>query len=144
MTVRKNQANLTGRREEGVRQRRPGAEAQGASTTSSSPPTASRFNVDMNTGIYVGHFGPSFLPWHRKYLIDFERELKKIDASVSIPYWDWTPTTPPRPSLWAPDFLAAPDAPWTTRFMDGPCRLLRRQSGTITVKCPTARPFLGP
>ena len=38
-------------------------------------------------------FGPvgyrRFLPWHRAYLIAFERELKKIDDTLSIPYWDW-------------------------------------------------------
>ena len=30
-----------------------------------------------------------FLPWHRAYLIVFERELREIDDSLSIPYWDW-------------------------------------------------------
>ena len=30
-----------------------------------------------------------FLPWHRAYLINFERELRTIDESLSIPYWDW-------------------------------------------------------
>ena len=30
-----------------------------------------------------------FLPWHRAYLIAFERELRKIDPTLSIPYWDW-------------------------------------------------------
>lgn len=35
----------------------------------------------------VGH--QRFLPWHRAYLINFERELRNIDASLSIPYWDW-------------------------------------------------------
>lgn len=30
-----------------------------------------------------------FLPWHRAYLINFERELREIDDSLSIPYWDW-------------------------------------------------------
>ena len=30
-----------------------------------------------------------FLPWHRAYLIMFERELRKINEDLSIPYWDW-------------------------------------------------------
>ena len=30
-----------------------------------------------------------FLPWHRAYLIVFERELRKIDDTLSLPYWDW-------------------------------------------------------
>ena len=30
-----------------------------------------------------------FLPWHRAYLIDFERELRKINNNLSLPYWDW-------------------------------------------------------
>ena len=30
-----------------------------------------------------------FLPWHRAYLIVLERELRRLDQSLSIPYWDW-------------------------------------------------------
>lgn len=30
-----------------------------------------------------------FLPWHRAYLIAFERELRRINPDLSIPYWDW-------------------------------------------------------
>ena len=30
-----------------------------------------------------------FLPWHRAYLIIFERHLRKINPVLSIPYWDW-------------------------------------------------------
>ena len=38
-------------------------------------------------------YGPTgyrrFLPWHRAYLIAFERELRNIDNTLSLPYWDW-------------------------------------------------------
>ena len=30
-----------------------------------------------------------FLPWHRAYLIVFERQLRGINPALSIPYWDW-------------------------------------------------------
>jgi tyrosinase len=30
-----------------------------------------------------------FLPWHRAYLIQFERALRSVDPDLSIPYWDW-------------------------------------------------------
>jgi tyrosinase len=30
-----------------------------------------------------------FLPWHRVYLLDLERELRTIDPRIFIPYWDW-------------------------------------------------------
>ena len=29
----------------------------------------------------------AFLPWHRAYLLDLERELQAVDPSVTMPYW---------------------------------------------------------
>lgn len=34
-----------------------------------------------------------FLPWHRGYLLEFEHRLRDVDASLSVPYWDWTSPT---------------------------------------------------
>ncbi len=38
------------------------------------------------------HNGPAFFPWHREYLIRFEKDLQSVskDDSVFIPYWDWS------------------------------------------------------
>ncbi|KAI9296190.1 Di-copper centre-containing protein [Neoconidiobolus thromboides FSU 785] len=36
------------------------------------------------------HMKPLFLVWHRYFLYFIEKELQKIDPSVTIPYWDWT------------------------------------------------------
>ncbi|XP_060569873.1 putative tyrosinase-like protein tyr-3 [Ruditapes philippinarum] len=36
------------------------------------------------------HKGGAFLPWHRVFLAHFEQEMKKINPSVSLPYWDYT------------------------------------------------------
>ena len=33
------------------------------------------------------HGNVGFLPWHRAYILDLERELQAIDPSVPLPYW---------------------------------------------------------
>lgn len=40
------------------------------------------------------HSGPQFLPWHRTYLLDLERQLQAIDASVSMHYWRFDEPAP--------------------------------------------------
>ena len=36
------------------------------------------------------HNSAVFFPWHRMFLLDFENELRLIDPSVTVPYWDWS------------------------------------------------------
>ncbi|KAI9229520.1 MAG: hypothetical protein DHS80DRAFT_22282 [Piptocephalis tieghemiana] len=36
------------------------------------------------------HGNPFFLPWHRQFTLEFERELQRINPSVSVPYWNWS------------------------------------------------------
>jgi tyrosinase len=60
---------------------------------------------DQDNGARVGHRSPSFGPWHRWLLLDFERALQSIDPSVNLPYWDWTTDRSAKSSLWGPDFL---------------------------------------
>jgi tyrosinase len=48
------------------------------------------------------HGAPGFLSWHRAYLLDLERELQRIDPSVTLPYWRFDR---PAPRLFAADFL---------------------------------------
>ncbi|QRN93329.1 tyrosinase family protein [Archangium violaceum] len=39
----------------------------------------------------VGHLSPSFLPWHRKFLLMYEQALREVSGKdISLPYWDWT------------------------------------------------------
>ena len=40
------------------------------------------------------HQQASFLPWHRKLINEFERQLQEIDPTLGLHYWDWT--TDPR------------------------------------------------
>lgn len=44
-----------------------------------------------------------FLPWHRIYLIKMEAELRVIDPSLYIPYWDWVNDR--EVPAWLNDFL---------------------------------------
>lgn len=54
-----------------------------------------------------------FLGWHRRYLLEFERELQRADAvlrpgttdKLGIPYWRWQDPFP----TWLVDFLPAKD-----------------------------------
>src|ERR1700687_2299886 len=43
---------------------------------------------DMHTGdtLDESHGNWGFLPWHRCYLLDLERQLQGIDATVTLPY----------------------------------------------------------
>src|SRR5262249_43263752 len=51
---------------------------------------------DMHTAVSSpqAHGAPAFLPWHRAYLLDLERELQAIDPSVSLPYWRFDQPAP--------------------------------------------------
>jgi tyrosinase len=55
------------------------------------------------------HRGPAFLPWHREFLMQVEADLRAIDSSISIPYWDWTADSampdPATSSIWSEDFM---------------------------------------
>ena len=40
----------------------------------------------------AAHNSPTFLPWHRQYLILFEQMLRTTSGNpdLALPYWDWT------------------------------------------------------
>ncbi|KAL8583263.1 hypothetical protein ACOMHN_043098 [Nucella lapillus] len=46
---------------------------------------------------------PAFLPWHRKFLLEVERELQAVDCTIAVPYYDWTLDVgdPTRATVWA-------------------------------------------
>lgn len=63
------------------------------------------------------HLGPAFLPWHREMLMQFEADLRAINASVTLPYWDWTEDAddPLNSPVWSQNFMGGdgdPDDHW--------------------------------
>ncbi|MFI2458248.1 tyrosinase family protein [Streptomyces sp. NPDC019539] len=108
---------------------------------------------DTDGGDRVGHRSPSFLPWHRMFLIEFEQALQSVDPAVAIPYWDWTTDRTPRSALWAADFLGGTGRSGDGQVMDGPFagasgawpivvsvdgrNFLRRELGNEAIQLPT-------
>jgi tyrosinase len=70
---------------------------------------------DMHTTVsdLQSHRAPGFLPWHRAYLLDLERELQAIDPSVSLPYWRFDQAAP---NLFTRDFIGVSAANGTVQF----------------------------
>jgi tyrosinase len=62
--------------------------------------------VHYEDGIREAHRAQGFLPWHRAYLLDLERELQAIDAAIALPYWRFDR---PAPRLFAQAFMGIPD-----------------------------------
>lgn len=72
--------------------------------------------VDQHQGGAThGHGGPAFFPWHREFLRRFERALQAIDASVNLPYWDFTVenlnSSSTESLIWRDDFMGGPGDP---------------------------------
>lgn len=71
-----------------------------------------------------GHGGPAFFPWHREFILRFERALQVIDPSVSLPYWDWTAENlnpaGTESLIWRDDFMGGPGQSGTGNLTTGP------------------------
>jgi tyrosinase len=57
-----------------------------------------------------------FLPWHRAYLLDLERELQAIDPSVTLPYWRFDQ---PAPNVFTREFMGVSNSAGTVEFAAG-------------------------
>lgn len=70
-------------------------------------------NMHTDVSSPQAHGAPGFLPWHRAYLLDLERELQAIDPSVALPYWRFDQ---PAPNLFTLDFMGVSNAAGTVQF----------------------------
>jgi tyrosinase len=128
--TRKNQRNLTG----AEKKRFVGAvlELKRRGTYEDFVRLHTRYYVsDAEGGVRAGHMAPSFLPWHRRYLLEFERALRTVDPKVTVPYWDWTTDNTPAASLWGEDFLGGTGRETDQQVMTGP---FAYRAGNWTIK----------
>ena len=64
--------------------------------------------VGMSWGVHsMGQMMPgrNFLAWHRRFVLQMESRLRKVDATITIPYWNAIETSVP--------FTVAPVWIWT-------------------------------
>ncbi|KAI8912405.1 hypothetical protein EDD86DRAFT_110649 [Gorgonomyces haynaldii] len=40
--------------------------------------------------VKVAHNISEFLPWHRYFILGYEKALQSIDPTILLPFWDWT------------------------------------------------------
>jgi tyrosinase len=69
--------------------------------------------MHTNVSSPQAHGAPGFLPWHRAYLLDLERELQAIDPSIALHYWRFDR---PAPNIFTRDFLGVSDNVGTVQF----------------------------
>ncbi|MFF5233091.1 tyrosinase family protein [Dactylosporangium sp. NPDC000521] len=124
----------------GYRERTAGPAGQRVAYTALSPARRKAFVAAVlelkRTGVYdefvrthvefsrhggrAAHSGPSFLPWHRRFLLDFESALRRVDPAVTLPYWDWTTDRETSSPLWSPEFLGGDGRASDDRVVTGP------------------------
>ena len=72
--------------------------------------------MHLNATSAEAHGNRGFLPWHRAYLLDLERELQAIDPSVALPYWRFDR---PAPNVFSQRFMGVPNAAGRLQFTAG-------------------------
>ncbi|MGW6643790.1 tyrosinase [Streptomyces sp. A244] len=78
------------------------------------------YTSDGEDGLRTAHMAPSFLPWHRQFLLELEKALRRVDASVSVPYWDWTRDRTTTSAPWTADLLGGTGRRSDRQVMTGP------------------------
>jgi tyrosinase len=73
-------------------------------------------NMHTQAASPEAHGNAGFLPWHRVYILDLERELQRIDPSVALPYWRFDK---PAPNLFTREFMGVPNGDGVVQFEPG-------------------------
>jgi tyrosinase len=73
-------------------------------------------DMHVFAAINEAHGNVGFLPWHRAYLLDLERELQAIDPRVTLPYWRFDR---PAPNVFTRRFMGVPNSAGRLQFTAG-------------------------
>ena len=94
------------------------------------------------------HRCPAFLPWHRRFIWDLERELQRVSANpnLGLPYWNW-PQGGAGASMWNDDLLGGNGDPLnevvtTGTFREGQWTIVNSSgvtAGPLTTRLWSAR-----
>jgi tyrosinase len=65
------------------------------------------------------HQVAAFLPWHRRFLRDYETALRTIDPEISLPYWNWAAdnTRLNESAIWGDKYFGADGADDDNHFV---------------------------
>jgi tyrosinase len=61
--------------------------------------------------LMAAHMGPAFFPWHRQFVLLFEEQLRLIEPTVTVPYWDWAVDNSRDAAIWSTDLLGGDGDP---------------------------------
>lgn len=87
-------------------------------------------DMHTNRSTPEAHGRAGFLPWHRAYLLDLERELQAIDDTVALPYWRFDL---PAPKLFSRQFIGRPDSFGAVEFSAGHPLLTWTTNGSVGI-----------
>lgn len=97
-------------------------------------PFTSFRDMHVSAASNEAHGLSGFLPWHRAYLLDLERSLQAIDASVALPYWKFDQ---PAPNLFSLNFFGVSDGMGSLAFAaSNPLQLWRTDGGQSIRRSP--------